>query len=150
MAIGWRTVMSSIAALSVSGVTIKDVDEVPEDVTGLGSIFMPLAAFITDFRVEPQSYGGGESALMDIYYTLNYRFYLAPVAAGRGFLSVLDLLVDKLALLLDALIAIGVITGAEGIRPVAISNYGTVFDPSDNQFWGCDIAIEILEFGPND
>lgn len=151
MAIGWRTVMSSIAALSVSGVTIKDVDDVPEDMTGLGPIIVPMGdELITDFRIVFQSFGDTTSALFDILYVLNYRFYLAPIAAGRGYLGVLDELADKLALFFDALFAAGVLSGSEDTVPIGLSNYGSVLDPSENPFWGCDIAIQILEFGPND
>lgn len=151
MAIGWRTVMSSIAALSVSGVTIKDVDDVPEDLTGLGPTIIPMGDnLVTDFRIVFQSFGDSASALFDIFYTLNYRLYVAPIAAGRGYLGVLDELADKLALFLDALLAAGVITGSENTVPVGLGNYGSLLDPSNNPFWGCDIAIEIMEFGPND
>ena len=111
MALAFATVADSIAALSVSGVTLKDVDNIPEDATGLGPLIIPAPNYLTNFSMTRQSYGGGSSAEMDVSYTLNYRLLFAPVGAGRGFIGVVDVMVDKLALFLDAVLAIDTIDG---------------------------------------
>ena len=146
MALAFATVADSIAALSVSGVTLKDVDNIPEDATGLGPLIIPAPNYLTNFSMTRQSYGGGSSAEMDVSYTLNYRLLFAPVGAGRGFIGVVDVMVDKLALFLDAVLAIDTIDGCEDITPDGVSNFGVVTDPAGNNYFGCDISLNILEF----
>ena len=146
MAIALATVADSIAALTVSGVTLKDVDNIPEDVTGMGPLIIPAPNYLTNFTMERMSFGGGSSAEMDVKYTLNYRLLFAPVGAGRGFIGVVDVMVDKLALFLDAILAIDTISGCEDITPSGVSNFGVVTDPAGNQYFGCDISLDVLEF----
>lgn len=146
MALQMAAVANSIAALSVSGVTLKDVDEIPEDVTGLGPIIMPSPAFVTNFTVDPQSFGGGSTAMMDVFYNFNYRLLVFPTGSGRGYLGVYDVLVDKLALFLDAVLAIDTFTGGVGISVDGISNFGVIPDPADNNYFGVEITLRIQEF----
>jgi hypothetical protein len=139
-------VANSIAGLSVSGVTLFDIDEVPKAAdTRKPSIVPFLPNFLTDFTVTRQSQGAG-SALQDVRYNLNYRLFYAPVGSGRGLHGVVDVMLDKWALFADALLAIETIAGAVTADPVGTPNFGTVEDPSNKQFWGCDFQIEILEF----
>ena len=146
MALEIATVTNSIAALDVLGVTLKDVDEIPTAAKGLGPIIIPGGNFITDFVVERMSFGGGSTAKMNVSYTLTYRLLFAPVGAGRGFKGVIDVMVDKLALFLDAVLAIDTFGGGIDIEIVGVTNFGVVGDPADDDYFGCDIALRVLEF----
>lgn len=150
MALQIAAVANSIAGLSVSGVTLFDIDEVPKIGDARKPYLIPAPDWLTDFNMERMSFGGGSSALVDLTYTLTYRLLYAPVGSGRGFIGVIDVMVDKVALFLDAIIAVDTLTGLVDITPVSVTNFGVVSDPSDNLFFGCDIAVGILEFGPND
>jgi hypothetical protein len=150
MALQFAAVANSIAGLSVSGVTLTDVDEIPQAGDTRTPSIIPAPNWMSDFTMERMSFGGGSSALMDLRYTLTYRLLYAPVGSGRGFVGVVDKMIDKLALFLDAVIAVDTLTGLVDITPAGVSGFGVVTDPSDNKFWGCDISLSILEFGPND
>lgn len=142
------TVPNSIAAMSVSGVTIKDVDEIVDSVTDRACpIIQPIPnGFVTDFSVERDSQGPGSTALQTVMYTLNYRLMFAPVGTGRGLLGVWADMLVKARLFLDAIIANDDLAGTVDIRPVGALNFGPVSDPAGNQFHGCDFALRVQEF----
>ncbi len=142
MALQIAAVANSIAGLSVSGVTLFDVDEIPAIGDARQPYIIPAPDWLTDFSMERMNFGG---QLRDVSYVLTYRLLYAPVGSGRGFVGVVDVMIDKAALFLDAIMAVVTLTGLEDIVPVSVTNFGVVSDPSDNLFWGCDIAVEVLE-----
>lgn len=147
MALQIAAVANSIAALSVSGVTIKDVDEIPAKVDPRASIIMPLPNFATDWTHEVDSLGTGNSRMQTMWYTLNYRLCYKRVGAGR--VSTIEHyagMVAKAALFFDAVMAIDTFTGGVEMLPAGITNMGLVNDDSDNIFIGCDLAVRVQEF----
>ena len=82
MAIGIATIANAIAALSVTGLSIKDIDEIPPQADQSISTLIPLPDYMTDFEVEIDSFGGGSTAKMTVWYTLGYRLLYKPVGAG--------------------------------------------------------------------
>lgn len=147
MSLQIATVCASIAALSVAGVTIKDLDEIPENVDLRAPTILPKPdGFVSGLRYERQSQGGGSVAKGDCYYTLTYRLCYAPVGSGRGLFETYPAMVTAAFAFLDAVLAVDVLQGAVTIRPVGALNFGPVSDPAGNIFHGCDIAVEIMEF----
>ena len=147
MALALATVTNSIAALSVTGLTIKDLDEIPAKADPRQATLLALPAFVTAFEMVRDSFGGGSEAKMSASYTLNYRLLYAPAGQGRaGTLENYDNMVALVTAFLDAAMAIDELTGAVDIVPAGITNMGLVNDPADNQWIGCDIALRVLEF----
>lgn len=149
MALALTTVADSISGLTVTNVAIKDLDEIPTAVTTRAgtSVLMPLPEYVTEFEMERNSFGGGSTAKMTVTYTLNYRFFLAEVSAYRNnTLGWMDDIVDRVADIFDAILAIDVFAGCVDIEPGRITNMGVVNDPTDAQFYGCDISVEVKEF----
>ena len=143
------TVADSIADLAVPNVMILGLNQMPASVTTRGdlSIMMPLPEFVTEIEMERDSFGGGSTAKMTVTYTLNYRFFLAEVGAYRN--NSLDWMVDiveRVAKIMDAIIGIDTLIGAVDLVPGRIINMGVVNDPSEKQFFGCDISVEVKEF----
>lgn len=86
MALNAVAIASGIAALSVTGVTIKDLDEIPVDITRAG---MPL------LMPDPDNWGGETSANMETFgfaansmwtvtRTLGYVYFHAIVGTERS------------------------------------------------------------------
>ena len=139
-------VSNSIAALSVAGVTLKDVDEIPASIDKRAPTILPLPDYVTNFEVERDSFGGG-GALRTVSYILNYRLCYKPVGQGRTkTIEYYDVMIDKVALFFDAVMAIDTLTGAVDIEPAGVTNMGIVNDPAENEFIGCDLAVRITEF----
>ena len=142
------TVFDSISKLTVTGVTLKDVDEIPEAVLvrHLPVLFPDPDTPVSGVRVEPQSTGAGTDGLNDVRYTLNYVYLHADVGSGRYITDNVSGMVAKAVLILNALIANDAVTGSIDIEPRIEGEFGVMVDPSGAQFWGFRLAIDVLEF----
>ena len=143
------TVSQTIAdSLSVAGLEIFDVDEIPikTDVRQVNMI--PLQNFISNFVATRDSFGGGSTALQTVEYQLNYRLLYSPPSLNtRGLvLENPPGLVDIIVLFFDAVLAIDVFSGAVDITPAGIANMGVVNDPSESEFVGVDVSFAVQEF----
>lgn len=147
MALNTVTVADSIAGLSVSGVTLKDLDEIPNGVLARDCpLILPAPDFIQIAEITRDTYGSGSDAKWTFEYTLNYRLFYAPVGTERTLGNIYPGLVAKAMLFADAVIANDDLTGATDSNFGGLSGLGVVTDPSDELFWGCDIQINITEF----
>jgi len=142
------TVLDSISKLSVTGVTLKDVDEIPEAVTvrHCPVLFPDPDTPVSGLRVESQSTGAGTGGRNDVLYTLNYVYLHAPAGEGRYITNNVSGMVTKAVLILNALIANDAVTGAIDIEPRIEGEFGVMVDPSGAKFWGFRLAIDVLEF----
>jgi len=149
MALSIQTVTNSIAALSVSGVTLYDIDEIPAEGKSrdVPMIIPRPDGFISNFLYERKSFGPETVAAIDISYTLTYRLLHSKIGSGRsGLFDTYADMVAKVSLFLDAIIASDTITGAVDVQPFSIGEFGPVADPMGEAFHGCDIGINILEY----
>jgi hypothetical protein len=141
------TVAASIAALAITGITVKDIDEVPAKVGARGAMLIPLPDFVTDIDLERNSFGPGTIAKQTLTYTLNYRLCYAPVGTYRNnVLGWVDDVISAVELVLEKIIENDTLGGCKDIRPLAVTNMGIVNDPSDAQYYGCDFAFRVIEF----
>jgi hypothetical protein len=146
MALRIATVADSIAGLTVTGLVLKDLDQVKAKMDTRQAALMPLPDFVTGFEMVRDSYGGA-NAKMTVSYTLNYRLFFKPAGTGRTMiLEQLPGLVAMIAAIWDAVLAISTIAGCEDIIPLDVSTIGVVNDPGDNAWWGCDMAFRVKEF----
>ena len=146
MALQIVTVTDSIAALTVAGLRILDM-EIPADATRQTPCLFPEPLnFMTDFVMVRDSFGGGSSALMTVTYQLHYTFLFAPIGAGRTGLDMYSPMTAMVAAVFDAVMAIDTLTGAIDIQPLAATEFGPVPDPAGNQYLGCRLAFSITEF----
>jgi len=141
-------IANSISALSVSGVTVKDKDEIVGNWTPLPNVLYPNidgGGWVTGFGLDYVTVMQGASAKMDISYTLNYRF----LGVQCGDISIVpaaySALVDKLILIINAIIAMDEpYSGAVEMKLGDVS-IGERTDPAGNNFFGADFALNIVE-----
>jgi hypothetical protein len=152
MSIQFSTVTESISNLSVTGLVIKDTDEIPAEV-GLRkpAVLIPLPDIITDFSMVRDSFGGGSTAKMTVTYVVNYRLLYEPIGENRAkTIKAFDGLKKMIGLILDAVLAIEVFnddhTEIVDIVPVTVRNMGIVNDPADRAFYGADFQFMVSEF----
>lgn len=140
------TVAASIAALSISGVRVFDIDQIPEDCRMQVPALIPRPdGYITDLSPTVQSFGSGGTAKLDLSYTLTYRYLHAPLGTAQLF-STYSGMIAKLALILETIFANDVVSGAVDLQTVALSDVGPVEDPAGNMYHGADISFRVLEF----
>jgi len=141
------TVWDSISALSVSNLIIKDINEVSEAWEVRGAVLYPdIQNPITINVPKRQSFGVGSGVKKDVTYTLNYRLLYQPVGSGRGIKDIFSGMFTMVASLYDAVQNADPVSGSIDINPRIASQSTTVLDPTNNQFYGLDIAFDVLEY----
>lgn len=139
-------ITSAIAALSISGVTIKDTDQIVASWQSQPHVLYPNPeGFITAFSLTYQSFTRGASSDVDIRYTLNYRYLGTAIGDGSQLMRGYDDMVTKVA----AIVAKFIETTApyDGkvdltLGPISI---GARSDPAGNMYHGADFALLIME-----
>ena len=138
------TICDSISDLSVSGVTIFDVDQIPPDATRLLPCMFPEPVnFVTNFTTDRNTFGS--SGFKTVEYDLNYTFLFTPIGAGRTGLDFYDEMLTKVGLIVDAVLANDTITGAWDIKTQGTTDFGPVPDPAGNQYLGCRLVFHVIE-----
>jgi hypothetical protein len=147
MALQLAAITNSIAALTVSGVTIKDIDEIPAAVVIRdNALLIPnVYGFITNFDAQKATLGEGVNSQWDVRYRLNYTLFYAPLGSARGMEHFGDAVSAALRVMDAVMIAVPV-TGCVLLRPAGVSDAGPVADAGGNQFFGLQLSLDVLEF----
>jgi hypothetical protein len=141
------TVADSIATLSISGVTIKDIDQIPDSAATLCPLLIPQPNdFVSGINVEFVSYGSNGTAKINMEYTLTYVYLHAQAGSGVNTYSVYSGLITKLSAIIVAILSNDAITGAVDIALQSVSNIGIINDPTNNEFWGVIFSFKVLEY----
>ena len=142
-AVNFATVTNSIAALSISGVTVKDSDQITASRLGQSAILAPRPdRFVTNLTIEPDELSKQK---LTVRYTLNYVYYHCPIGSTLNFADYANILTN-LSAIIAALLENHNITGAVDTENPAISDIGPVLDPAGNVYHGCVISITIVQF----
>ena len=146
MALAIATVADSISKLSVSGLTLKDIDAVPAKGDNRAAILIPAPEYITGATFTPETFGE-TTGFKTVQYTLNYRLLYAAIGTGRTMtLEQFAGLVAMVAAIWDAVLADSTITGCVDIIPEGVSGVGgAVSDPGGGNWWGCDMGFRVTE-----
>ena len=142
-----ESIVTAIAGLSVSGVTIKDINAIPDAATGLCPILIPQPNnFVTDITPTTQSLGFNGGAKLDVSYSLHYVYLHAEAGSGINTYSVYSGLIAKLVDILEAILSNDVVNGAVDMKIESIGNIGVIEDPAGNEFWGVLFSVRVMEF----
>jgi hypothetical protein len=141
------SITNAIAALSISGVTIKDVDEVAAAWTSTPKVLYPnlFEDFVTGHRVEYPTFVQDGTGPVNIFYNLNYRYLSTQVgdlatAPVQGY----GLLTQTIAIA-DALVSVRAPYDGRVLMTYKIDSIGAKTDPVGNQYFGADIELSIQE-----
>jgi len=139
-------VANAISALSISGVTVKDKDEIVSSWVSIPNILYPNPeGWITNFGIEYMTIKQGADADVDISYTLNYRFLGTQVGDLSTFPFAYSSVVDKLILIFNAIIAMDAPYNGSVEMKIGGVGIGARTDPAGNNFFGADFALNIVE-----
>ncbi len=147
VSIALATVADSIAGLSITGITIKDIDQIPDNASMLCPLLIPRPdGFVTDISPSFESFGSGGTAKMNLEYTLNYVFLHSQIGSGINTYATFSDLISKLVAIIAKIMANDAITGAVDIQVQSIGEIGVVNDPAENEYWGVPLAFRVKEF----
>jgi len=144
-------VANAIAALSVSGVNIRDIDQIPETAKNIIPVLFPVPnGFITDLVWSRETFGIDADAAMNLTYILHYRYLHAIVGSGGGLLAVYAAMIRNIINILKAIFADSDLGNAVDVTLNSISDIGvhTVHtDPAgDLQYHGVEITLKVTEY----
>ena len=142
----FTSVASGIAALSVSGVTIKDTSETTDaiDARECPVLAPAVANFVTNFDPRRESFGLNNEAAITIEYDLTYTLYYMPAGSERTLAVLFDGLLKTVAAIFEA--ALTEIGGAVDVLPKDIRNTGADLDPTGREFIGYQVVFRVTEF----
>ena len=143
IAVNLKTVATSIAGFSISGVTIKNVDNIPTSGAMICPVMFPNPNFVTGVKVDVLTVGGYPTAMIDMEYTLNY-IYLHCEAGGLSQLEVISPLLDKFADIVEAF-AGNAILGLVDVTFDSNQAPGIIRDPAGNEFWGMMFTVKVKD-----
>ena len=148
MTLSTSSITAGIAAINISGLSIKDITAIPEQVQPRDCpiLFPHPVQFI-------QGGAGGEEGLETFgtptsrfwlfNRTYRYLFLYAPVGSTRGMVDIYSGYVSKIDSIMESITELDV-TDVD-VRNISVSELGVIEDPAGSKFYGCTIDIMFRE-----
>jgi hypothetical protein len=139
-------VAAAVAALDIDGVTVFDLDDMPQAVDPRTCpLLAPSAsdpAFLTDWETRRLTLQGN----VQNSYTLNYTLFQAKVGTDRGLFAQYPAMVATAQTVVDAFNGLSKVDGCKFIQLAGMPQFGPVFDASGQQFHGATLSLRVTEF----
>ena len=149
MSLSTATIAAGIAALTVSGVTIKDVDEIPETVNSRDCpiLFPSPDGFVLGGNGEPETgsttFGAPTTRLWTFNRTYRYVYLHEQAGATRGLKDVIGAMATKVDMIIEAVAEMD-LTDVDVMR-VNVGDLGVLEAPDGKAFFGCMFEITLRE-----
>ena len=140
------TVTNSIAALSITGVTVKDSDEITDSLGMSGTaLLVPRPDnFLTGLSIVRGELSGQN---LTVRYTLNYQYFHCVIGGGLGgIFSVYQGMLTNIGKIIVAFSNDATLTGAIDNGYPNFGRLGPIQDASGNKYHGCEVSIPITQF----
>ena len=147
MTIKLSTIANSITGITVTGLTIKDIDEIPQGLLNRDCpVLIPNPEnYVSNFSVQVDSFGTGSQRKMTLTYQLNYILLYSEVGVGRTTtLEMYSGMLTKACTFLDAFYALDNLTGAVDFD--AELGDPAIREINQKNFHSIDIRLVVREF----
>jgi hypothetical protein len=135
-------IADAISSISISGVTVKDKDQVSASWLAQPNVLFPnVENWIDNFTLAYNILDGVET----VSYTLNYRFLSTQIGDLATFPVAFSDLVDKVSTILGALVDVLSPYSDNVTMKVTSVQIGGRTDPVGNEYHGADISLAIEE-----
>lgn len=139
-------ITNAISDINISGVTVKDKDEIAASWTSTSNVLYPHPDnFMTNFRPVYKSFTRGAAAQVDLAYTLNYRFLGTQIGDMATFTTAYSQMVDKVLAIIAKMIETTAPYSGRVDMELGAVTFGPRIDPAGNTFHGADFALNITE-----
>lgn len=149
MSLSSSTIATAIAALSISGVTVKNITEIPESVSTRDCpiLFPSPDSWLGGANGEPADGSTTFGTALTRYWLFNrvykYIYLHAAVGSGRGLRDHLSAMATKADAVIEAFCELDV-SGVD-VQNVSIGSFGVLTDPAGNSFYGFTVDITLRE-----
>jgi len=154
MSFSSTAIATGIAALSISGVTVKDITAIPENVKERDCpiLFPSPDSWMGGANGEPSegptTFGTTTSRLWTFNRVYRYVYLHAPVGAGRGIKDFYSAMATKADAIITAITTLDI--SDVDVKNVAIGDFGVITDPVGSSFFGFMVDITLRERLNND
>lgn len=150
MSLNSAAIAAGIAALTVSGVTIKDISNIPEAVTprDLPMLYPSPNNWKNGGTSEPSTgaltFGPptGRTWLFNRIY--KYVYLHAPAGAGRSIAENYTALSAKEDAIVEALTALDLAN--VDVKQIEVADYGVLEDSAGSKFYGFTVTLTLREY----
>jgi hypothetical protein len=149
MSLDAGAIATGIAALSITGVTVKDITGIPEQVQPRDCpILFPapdnwMAGGNGEPSDGPATFGGPTSRMWVFNRVYNYVYLHSSMGSGRGLIDNIAAMSDKIDAIVLKLIELD-LTQVD-LQNVSVGAFGVITDPAGNNFFGCTLALTMRE-----
>lgn len=145
--VNFDTVANSISGITISGVQVLDIDKIPVKAELVCPVLFPKPnGYITNFSVTNDSLNGGTGRLITLRYNLTYVYCHAAIGTNLSF-GFYNGMVSNVAAIISKLLDTLPVSGCQDFGIQDIVNFGPVNDPAGNVYHGCEIVLNIMQFG---
>jgi len=143
------SIATNIAALSISGVTVKDITAIPEKVEARDCpiLFPSPDGWMAGGNAEPSegptTFGTATTRLWTFNRTYKYIYLHSIVGSGRGLKDHISGMTTKADAILTAISTLDV--SDVDVKTMAIGEFGVLTDPSGNSFFGFTLDVTLRE-----
>ena len=146
MALDTTAITLAVSSLSVSGVDIRDIDRIPDEVTvrDCPIMFPQPGEIIVGYEDEPATFGGATGAYWPVTRTINFLYLHAPIGEGRSAFSHYSGLASKSDEMAEKFMELS-ITGVD-VQSVKIDGFSKPIEgPGANLFHGFTVSMTVRE-----
>ena len=150
MALGATTIATGIAALTITGVTVKDLTAIPDVVyeRDCPILYPDHANWLTGSTgsnegESMQTFGAAGAGMWVIERVMRYQYFHTVVGAGRGLKDFYSAMSTKQDAIITALLALD-LTNCDVMR-VECSEFGSFADASNNSLLGFTVLVTVKE-----
>ncbi len=141
----FSSIATTISGLSVSGVTIRALDKIPQSGAMITPILFPASNFVSNLEVEVLTVGGHPTAAIDYTYQLNYVYLHCPAGSNISQMDVISGLMTNFIAIVAAIVGYN-FTGKADVNFLSSQDPGVIEDPGGNQYWGVMFKLSVKEF----
>lgn len=149
MSLGNGTIATGIAALSVPGVSIKDITGIPEQVQPRDCpiMFPSPAGWLTGGNGEPSdgpaTFGNPSTRYWIFNRTFEYIYLHSSAGVGRGLIDNIPAMATNADAIMQAVTALDL--PQIDVQNISISQFGVLTDPAGNNFYGFHLSLQLRE-----
>ncbi len=142
-------IATGIAALSITGVTVKDITAIPESVKARDCpiLFPSPDGWMTGGNGEPSegstTFGAPTTRLWTFNRSYKYIYLHAAIGSERGLKDHISELTIKADAILTAISTLDV--SDVDVKNMSIGEFGVLTDPAGNSFYGFTLDITLRE-----
>lgn len=141
------TIAGYIANVTISGVTVCDIDQIPQGGQLITPILFPQPEGWLEGVIQgPRGIAINDAEQSEFTYNLHYVFLYAPLGSGVSQTEQYNNLISKIKAIIVGILSDDTLAGLVDITLNTVDGIGAVEDPSGVQYWGALLSFRITEY----